>query len=202
MGHQHQRPEAQIYISTVLPWFLYCISVWLVSSGEHGFKSKKDRTLAFIRRIQARAEKIIPGAFGTSAEAALDIELFLRSVNLQLDLFLHNAFLQIIIGPTYKYITQRRRTPSQLSNSGANTQETQQDFMRFSAFHKLKIRFTVIYYHNLKTLERCIPFPTLLWYKPPTGYIIASAELAILNHNSPMTSGIYLAIYTDGRWIN
>ncbi len=74
--------------------------------------------------------------------------------------------------------------------------------MRLSPPHKLDIRFTAIYKHNLKTLERRIPFPTLLWYKPLTVHISASAELAISNHNSLMTSGNYLAIYIDGIGIN
>ena len=90
------------YISTILPQFLYCVLVWFVSSGEHWFKRKEDRTLALIRRINTRAGKIILGTFRTSTGAALDIELFLRPVNLQLDIFLHNALLRIVTGSTYK----------------------------------------------------------------------------------------------------
>ncbi len=191
-----------IYISTVLPQFLYCVSVWFISSGGHGFKEKEDRTLAWIGRIQARGGKIISGAFRKSAEAALDIELFLRPVNLQLDIFLHDDFLCIVTGPTYKYITKCRWTPSQPSNSGTTTKETQQHVTRLSPLHKLEIRFTAIYHHNLKTLERRLPFSTLPWYKPYTVYISASAELVILNHISLMTSGNYLAIHTDGSEIN
>ena len=190
------------YISTVLSQFLYCVSVWFVSSRGHRFKGKEDRTLALIRRIEAREEKIISRAFRRSAGAALDIDLFLRPVNLQLDIFLHDAFLRIVTGLTDKYITQCRRTSSQPSNLGATTKETQQHFTRLSPFHKLEIRFTAIYHHNLKTLERRIPFPTLPWYKPLTVHISASAELAISNHNFLMISGNYLTIYTDGRRIN
>ena len=51
------------YISTVLPRFLNCVSVWFVSSGGHGFKRKKDRKLVLIRRIEPRAGKTILGAF-------------------------------------------------------------------------------------------------------------------------------------------
>ncbi len=132
----------------------------------------------------------------------MDIELFLRPVNLQLDIFLHDALLRIVTGPTYKYITKFRRTPSQPSNPGATTKETQQHFMRLSPFHKLEIRFTAIYRHNLKTLERRITFPTLPWYKRSTVHISVSAEQAISNHNFLITSGNYLAIYTDCNGIN
>ncbi len=190
------------YISTVLPQFLYCVSVWYVSSGRHGFKGKEDRILALIRRIQARAEKIISEAFQTSAGAALNIEIFLLPINLQLDIFLHDALLRIGTGSTCKYITKCRRTTSQPSNQGATTKEKYQHFTRLSSLHKLEISFTAIYHHNLKTLERRMPFPTLPWYKLPTVYISASAKLAISNHNSLMTSGNYLTIYTDGSGIN
>lgn len=195
-------------ISTVLPQFLYCVSVWFVPSGGHAFKGKEDRTLALIRRIQARAWKIISGAFRTSAGAALDIELFLRPVNLQLDIFLHDALLRIVTGPTYKYITKCRKTLSESNNPGTTSKKAQQHFTRLSPLHKLELRFTAIYHHNhhnhhnLQTLERRIPFPKLPWYKPPTVHIRASVELAISNHNSLTTSGNYLAIYTDGSGIN
>ncbi len=132
----------------------------------------------------------------------MDIELFLRPVNLQLDKFLHDAFFRIVTNSTYKHITKCRRTPSQASNLGATTKETQQHFTRLSPFHKLEICFTAIYHHNLKTLERRIPFPTLPWYKPLTVQINASAKLEISNHNFLMTIGNYLAIYTDGNGIN
>ncbi len=97
------------YIFPAPPQFLYCVLVWFVSSEGHGFKVKEDRTLALIRRIQARVEKIISGTFGLSAGAALDIELFLRSFNLQLAIFLHDVLLRIVTGPTYKYITKCRK---------------------------------------------------------------------------------------------
>ena len=173
----------------------------IVPYGGHGFKGKEDRILALIRRIQARAGKIISRALRTSAGAVLDIEIFLRPVNLQLDIFLHDALLRIVASPAYNYITKCRKKPSQLSNPGANTKETQWYFTHLSPFHKLELRFTFIYYHNLKTLERRIPFPTLPWYKPPTIHISASAELEISSHNSLTTTSNYLAIYTDGSGI-
>lgn len=132
----------------------------------------------------------------------MDIELFLRPVNLQLDIFLHDALLRIVTGPTYKYITKCRKTLSESNNPGTTSKKTQQHFTRLSPLHKLELRFTVIYhhnhhnYHNLQTLERRILFPILPWY------IRASVELTISNHNSLTTNGNYLAIYTDGGGIN
>ncbi len=190
------------YISIVLCQFLYYVWVCFVWSGKHEFKRKEDRTLALIRRVQARAGKIISGAFRSGAGKALDIELFLGPVNLQLDLFLHDALLRIVTGSTYKYITKCHRKPSQPSNPGATRKKTQQHFTRWSPLHKLELRFKAIYHHNLKTLECCIPFPTLAWYKPPTVHISASVEVAISNHNSLMTSSNHLALYTDGSGIN
>ncbi len=190
-----------IYIFTVLPQFLYCVSVWFVSSGRHKFKGKEDSTLALMGRIQARAGKSYQERFKKLLKR-LEIELFLQPVNLHLDIFLHDALLRIVTGPIYKYITKCRRTPSQPSNLDANTKKIQQHFTRLSPVHKLKIRFTAIYHHNFQTLKRCIPFPTLTWYKPPTVHTNASAELAISNHNFFMTSGNYLAIYMDASGIN
>ncbi len=63
--------------------------------------------------------KIISRVFRTSLGEALDIELFLRPVNLQLDKFLHHVFLRIVTGPTYKYMTQCRKQPPKSLNLDA-----------------------------------------------------------------------------------
>ncbi len=84
------------YISTVLPKFLYFVWVLFESSGRNGFKGNKHHTLALIKRIQACTGKIILGAFQTSEGATLNIELFLRPVNFQLDIFLQDVLLRIV----------------------------------------------------------------------------------------------------------
>lgn len=54
-----------------------------------------------MRKVQTRAGKIIAGALKTTSGSALDIELFLRPVNLQLDVFLNDALLRLISSPAY-----------------------------------------------------------------------------------------------------
>lgn len=130
----------------------------------------------------------------------MDIELFLRLVNLQLDIFLHDDLLRIVTSPTHKYITKCRKIPPQPRNPTATTKETA-EFTRLSPLHKLELCFTAIYHHKLKSLEHCIPFPIPPCYKHPTVHISASAELAISKHKSLTTSSNYLAIYTDGSGI-
>lgn len=96
---------------------------------------------------------------------------------------------------------QRKRKPQSEAFKPAQEKSFREHFTRLSPLHKLELRFTAIYHHNLKTLECRISFPTLPWYKPPTVYISASAKLAISNHISLMAND-YLVIYTDGSGIN
>lgn len=137
-----------------------CVRIVLPGEGQ-GFKGKEDCTLALIRQIQVRGRKIILRAFQTTAGAALDIELFLQPVNIQLDIFFHDAPLRIVTNLTYKYITKCPKTTSQPRNVTATTKEMKQHFTRLSPFYKQKLYFTAICHHNLKNLECRILFPTL-----------------------------------------
>lgn len=84
------------------------MSAWYVASGGYGFEIEEENALKFMRKIQARAGRIIEGAFETTARSALDIELFLRPVNLQLDIFVSDAPLGLVSSPGYNYIKSFR----------------------------------------------------------------------------------------------
>ena len=190
------------YISTVLPQFLYCVSAWYVPSGGHGYKIKEQNTLKYMRKVQARAGKIIAGAFKTTAGAALDIELFLRPVNLQLDIFLNDALLRIVSSPAYPYVRSLRVQPSPPPQSNPSSQQTQAYFKRLSPLHKLELRFTAIYNKKLDSLEKRCPFPTTPWYKAPIITIASSAKEATDTHDQLTKDPTVLAVYTDGSGIN
>ena len=132
------------YIATVLPQFLYCVSVWFVPSGGHGFKGKELRTLSLMKRIQSRAGNIISGAFRTSAGVALEVELFLRPINLQLDIFLDDALLRIITSPAYKYIISTRTVQSYPPHSKILQPQQRHQFTRLNPLQKLELRFAAV----------------------------------------------------------
>lgn len=144
--------------------------------------------------IQARAGKIIAGAFKTTSSSALDVKLFLRPVNLQLDVFLYNALLRIASSPAYTYIKSFR------NHSSVSPDNPQ--FKHLSPLHKLELRFSAVYKKDLDNLEtRCL-FPALPWYKAPFITIATAAKEAIATHNQLIRDPNILTIYTDGSGIN
>lgn len=113
---------ARIYLATLLPQFTYCALVWYVPNGGHGFKQKKDATIRFMKGIQARAAKIIVGAFKTASGATLDVELYLLPMQNQIDIALYDSLLCIITSPTYNLIKSQRK----LLNRTLLSSQTQQ----------------------------------------------------------------------------
>lgn len=185
------------YIATVLLQFLYCASVWFVPSGGFGYKSKELKTLQIMRKIQSRAGKIISGAFKTTAGAALDVELYLRPIDLQLDIFLNNALLRLTSSPSCKHITS-------FCSQNLASQDPKQYrlyFAKLSPLKKLEIRFTAIYKKELANMELRNLFPTRLWYNAPQTLIATSAKKAIESHDCLINNPDNIAIYTDGSGI-
>lgn len=108
------------------------------------FKGKELRTLSLMKRIQSRAGNIISGAFRTSAGVALDVELFLRPINLQLDIFLNDALLRIITSPAYKYIISIRTVQSYPPHSEILQPQQRHQFARLNPLQKLELRFAAV----------------------------------------------------------
>lgn len=114
------------------------------------------------------------------------------------------SFFASLLQAQHKNISPTTTTyhPNLETQTPLCTKEKNQHFTRLGSVHKLELRFTAIFRHNLKTLERRIPFPTSPWYKPPAVYISSSAEIAIANHNFLTADKNCLANYTDGRGID
>ena len=95
------------YLIIVLSQFIYCASIWYVFTEEHDFKQRKEQTIKFLANIQARTAQIIAEAFKFISETALKIEFHLLSIRQQLDVFIYDALLPIIISLIYEHIRCR-----------------------------------------------------------------------------------------------
>ena len=92
------------YSVIVLSQFIYCASIWYVFTKKHDFKQRKEKTIKFLADIQTRAAQIITEAFKFILETALKIKFHLLSIRQQLDVFIYDALLRIIISLIYEHI--------------------------------------------------------------------------------------------------
>ena len=191
----------RIYFATVLPQFTYCASVWYVPFGGHGFKQKQDATFTTMRGLQARAARIIAGAFKSTAGSALNVELFLLLIEQQLDKVIFNSFLRIKTSFRYEFIISHR-TLSDRDLSPNMTQHQRSLYAQLSPLHKLKRRYASILDQSLTPLERHIPFPMAPWWNVFQTTIASTAEKAIATHNVLLASDGHFVIYTDGSGID
>ena len=109
-------------------------------------------------RIQVRAGRIIAGAFKTTAGPAL---VFLRTINLQLNIFLNDALLRLVSSPAYEYIRSFREQTTTPSRLNPIKVQIRNHFKKLSPLHRLEIRFSAIYKKSLDNLEKRSSFPTL-----------------------------------------
>ena len=97
------------YLIIVLSQFIYCASIWYVFTKRHDFKQRKKKTIKFLTDIQTKAAQIIAEAFKFTSDTALKIEFHLLSIRQQLDVFIYDALLRIIISLIYKHIRSQRK---------------------------------------------------------------------------------------------
>ena len=97
------------YLVIVLSQFIYCASIWYVFTEKHDFKQREKKTIKFLTDIQTRTTQIIAEAFKFISETALKIELHLLLIRQQLDVFIYDALLRIIISFIYEHIRSQKR---------------------------------------------------------------------------------------------
>ena len=116
-----------VYVSTVLPQFLYCCSVWFTPNGGYGTKGRGEKALQLMRGLQRREAKMCAGAFRTVSGAALDVELYLLPIKHALDNALNDSLLRTITSPIFQHVESMRephplealsREPNWLTPSG------------------------------------------------------------------------------------
>ena len=154
-----------------------------------------------MRGLQAKAARIIAGAFKSTAGSALNVKLFLLLIEQQLDKAIFNSFLRIKTSSRYEFIISHRTLPDR--NLSPNmTQHQRSLYAQLSPLHKLKRRYASILDQSLTPLERHIPFPVAPWWNASQTTIALTAEKAIATHDALLASDGHFIIYTDGSGID
>jgi ribonuclease HI len=184
----------RIYEGTALPQMMYACSIWHNASTRG--KTYTQKTLDILKSIQARAARIICGAYRATSSAALDIEAHLLPIEQQI--WKHNADV----------ITRLLSCKPISDTAGLKTNVTEPiDTARKRRKH---ISSWQRIYDDMKSRrpqgfdnqEPIPPFMTPPWRQGPATHIENSAEKARQQHDSKNDTGRCLSIYTDGSGID
>ena len=156
----------RLYEAIVIPQITYCCSVWYTPPGEEGHKRWM---LEDFRNIQARALRVVTGAFRATAKSALDIEAYVLPIKQCLEKLTNDTMLRIVATPSYKSIIgkrsrkqERRRTP----------------------LEKLTSRFRKRTGMKPGSIEKLEPFIAPPWWSPPKAVISESKKAGKEQHEA------------------
>lgn len=150
-------------------------------------------------KLQARARKLICGAFKTTARAISDVEIYLIGpVSLLLDVFQYGALLRPASSPSYVRIMSSGYQDSLLTN----LKQSNACFAKLSPLHKLESRFTEAFKKDLSNLEKSSLFLARPRCNAPLISIASNTKDAFESHNSSIRNPSNFAIYTNGSGMN
>lgn len=191
----------RLYVTTVLPQFLYCCSVWFVPTGGLGYKHREDKVISVLQRMQRRAAQIVSGAFRTTSGHALDIELNLLPVRQKLDVALNQTLLRAASSPLYGYIADPRIEIPNSPNYHTPTGMLNKEYAKLSPLQKLEYRYAAVHQGKLQELEKKVAYVVPPWWQRVPFTIAKTPEEAMKFHDA-VADGSYLHFYTDGSGIN
>ena len=148
----------RIYEAVVVPQMTYGCSVWYTPIGE---TNHKRWMLEDLQVIQARALRVVTGAFRATARAALDVEAYMLPIKQRLEKLTNDTMLRIVATPSYKYVIGRR---SKAQNRRTTPLET------------LTARFRRHTGIRARDIEKVEPFVEAPWWKPPSILISEDKE--------------------------
>lgn len=178
----------KIYQGVVVPQIMYACSAWSNSNWRTRNMPYTNKTQAQLRSLQARAARMISGAYKATSAAALDVETHLLPIEHQI--WKHNADCLGRIGIGGLEL--------QHSADGLGGQRTKMSPRR--AIQKAILDEGGF---DLKKMEATTPHIVPPWWTGPKTFIEESVEKAQARHQhgiSNVPNAIH--IYTDGSGIN
>ncbi|KAG7409783.1 hypothetical protein Forpe1208_v010815 [Fusarium oxysporum f. sp. rapae] len=179
------REMRKIYKGVAVPQMMYACSAWSNANWRTRDKPYTERTLSKLQSLQARASRVISGAFKATSIPALDIETYLLPVELQI--FKHNVNALGRIGP---------------GDHGPTEGETRRNKKK-SPRRAIEQSITDRQGPNIRRQEHITPYIVPPWWQGPQTYIEASIEEAQARHEQIIQDELdAIHIYTDGSGID
>ncbi len=178
----------QIYQAVVIPQVFYACSAWGINKNTGDGHTKE--LVTSLNSIQAKAARIIGGAFKATSIPALNVETHLLPMKQQLWKAKSLALARILSSTT-----QLKVRPNQATVPRGSTRKAPLQFL----FQELA-KQTVV---DLEILEKIPPTIAAPWWSPPKISIHETKEAARAHHEDyRQRYPDALAIYTDGSGID
>jgi ribonuclease HI len=178
----------KIYRGVVVPQIMYACSAWSNTNWRTRSRPYTDKTLAQLQSIQARAARVVSGAYRATSAPALDIETYLLPLEHQI--WQHNADSLGRIGLGEQELQHGPGNPRQEGAKMSPRKAIQKAIQDEGGF-------------DLERLEAIPPHIVPPWWAGPSTYIEESAEKAEARHQCSIRSEPdAIHIYTDGSGIN
>ena len=195
LRYKNRKSQKNVFNYCFFFQFIYCVSIWYVFTEKHDFKQKEKKTIKFLISIQTRTTQIIAKAFKFISNTALEIELHLFSIRQQLDVFIYDALLRIIINFIYEHIRSQRK----LSNRAWMLETIQHQrtlYAQLSSLHKFEIRYVTIFKKKHNQFRKSNFFSTLFWWQSSKIIIVSIVEKIVETYDRIMKNN-YLTIFTN-----
>ncbi|OJD17317.1 hypothetical protein ACJ73_08809 [Blastomyces percursus] len=179
-------------LAIVVPQITYACSVWHTPRGERGLTEKMRTTLD---RIQREGARIVGRAYRAASGAALDVELFITPLRLQLEERAHDAALNILTGNRFQNEDD--------NGTSAWTPPIRGDSLISPLTRLYNSLEMTLGERAASHLESRIPFPVKPWWRAPTVTIAEDREAAERLHTHIISGADPpLAVYTEytGKW--
>ncbi|KAH6044453.1 hypothetical protein HBI67_247390 [Parastagonospora nodorum] len=183
----------RIYEGTALPQMMYACSIWYNANTRGGTYTQK--TLDILQGIQARAARVICGAYRATSHAALNVEAYLLPIEQQI--WRHNAD-----AITRLLSSQAMTDMSGIQKDSPQPTSTRKRIGHIDSWQKIYNDMKNRRSHGFDEQEPIPPFMTTPWREGPATHIEATAEKARNRHDIENDSGRCLSIYTDGSGID
>jgi ribonuclease HI len=169
----------------------YACSAWSNSSSpSHTYTNK---TLNKLKSTQARAARIISGAFKATASAALDIEVYLTPIKQQI--WKHNAkMLATILSSEDAIVRKWALIPQVITGRRPPLYTSPMKAILLDLLSKQAMDRTEI--------ETITPYITPPWWTGPRAYIDNAEDATSRHQKETKKTSSNIHIYTDGSCIN
>ncbi|TVY62404.1 hypothetical protein Focb16_v004328 [Fusarium oxysporum f. sp. cubense] len=178
------REMRKIYKGVAAPQMMYACSAWSNANWRTRDKPYTERTLSKLQGLQARASRVISGAYKATSIPALDVESYLLPVEQQI--FKHNVDTLGRVGPA-----ERRHTEEEVRRNKKKSP-------RRAIEQAIRDRQGP----DIRRQERIAPYIVPPWWQGPQTFIETNTEEAQIKHEQIIQDEPdAIHIYTDGSGI-
>ncbi|PCD20294.1 hypothetical protein AU210_015951 [Fusarium oxysporum f. sp. radicis-cucumerinum] len=178
------REMRKIYKGVAVPQMMYACSAWSNANWRTRDKPYTERTLSKLQSLQARASRVISGAYKAASIPALDVETYLLPVEQQI--FKHNVDTLGRVGPAERRHTEEEARRNKKKSPRRAIEQAIRDTQG----------------PDIRRQEHIAPYIVPPWWQGPQTFIERNTEEAQIKHEQIIQDEPdAVHIYTDGSGI-